>query len=91
MKEKITKFLKGTFTKQYLIYHFRWQVSAVVMFPVMGFLQMIGYPLIINLLIGQFFGAVVFYKIDDLIFKKEEVLETTEETTLEPSVSERKL
>ena len=62
-------------TKKYLLYHLRWQVSAILMFPVMAFLQSLGLPLWVNLSLGQAFGAIVFWKIDKWIFKHPEEVE----------------
>ena len=56
--------------KRYLIYHLRWQVSAFVMMPIMAYLEG-KVPLEINLMIGQFIGALIFWWIDRLIFKKD--------------------
>jgi len=56
--------------KRYLIYHLRWQVSAWVMLPLMNFLNSQNIPLWLNLMIGQCFGACVFWFIDKWIFKK---------------------
>ena len=53
----------------YLVYHLRWQVSAWVMLPVMLLLEAF-LPLWTNLMIGQFFGAIVFWLIDKKIFEK---------------------
>ena len=64
MKQKLKQKLS-----QYFIYHIRWQISAVVMFPIMSFLTAQGYPLWATLSIGQFFGALIFFKIDKLIFE----------------------
>lgn len=54
---------------QKLIYLIRWWVSALVMLPLMNYLQDL--PLRQNLMIGQTFGAIVFYNVDKLIFKKD--------------------
>jgi len=54
--------------KRYLIYHIRWQVSAWTMLPLMMFLETF-LPLWANLMIGQFFGALVFWFVDKWIFK----------------------
>jgi len=65
---KIKKFFKH----RYVIYHIRWQISGLVMLPVMTLL--VAYlPLWANLMIGQFFGAIIFYHIDEIIFKKTKV------------------
>ena len=78
MKRKIMKITKET--KKYLLYHLRWQISAVVMYPVMAFLQSLGLPLWANLSLGQMFGAIIFWKVDQWIFKHpKEVQEIIEE------------
>jgi len=56
--------------KRYLIYHLRWQISAWVMLPIMSILEKKGLPLWINLMIGQAFGACIFYFVDKWIFRK---------------------
>jgi len=61
------KKLKGLFTKQYGIYHLRWQLSAWVMLPFMLVLETY-LPLWANLMIGQFIGAIIFWEIDKRIF-----------------------
>lgn len=53
----------------YFLYHLRWQASALLMMPVMLMLDHVGIPLWANLPVGQFFGALVFWKIDDALFK----------------------
>jgi len=55
--------------KRYIIYHLRWQLSALIMLPFMLFIESKGFPLWINLMIGQFIGAIIFWKIDSIIFK----------------------
>lgn len=62
------KYLKGLMTKQYGIYHTRWQISALVMMPFMIGLEMLGLPLWLNLMVGQFIGAIIFFEIDKRIF-----------------------
>ncbi len=53
--------------KKYTIYHIRWQISALVMMPIMIFLEQ-HLPLWQNLMIGQFVGALIFWNIDKWIF-----------------------
>ena len=53
--------------KRYLIYHLRWQVSAWVMLPIMLFLEK-HLPLWLNLMVGQAFGACIFWFVDKWIF-----------------------
>ena len=54
--------------KRYSIYHLRWQISALVMMPIMIFLESQGLPLWQNLMAGQFVGALIFWEIDKRIF-----------------------
>jgi hypothetical protein len=54
---------------KYFIYHMRWQFSWVVMIPIMTLLENI-IPLWMNLSVGSFFGACVFWYIDKKIFKE---------------------
>ena len=56
-------------TKQFWVYFTRWQISAWVMLPLMMILE-IHFPLWLNLMIGQAFGALIFWEIDKFIFKK---------------------
>lgn len=57
--------------KTFLLYLLRWQVSALVMMPLMILLEKkAGLPVVITLPIGQLFGAFVFWEIDKWIFKK---------------------
>jgi hypothetical protein len=56
--------------KTYGIYHLRWQISAWVMLPSMLYLESLGTPLWVNLMMGQAMGATIFWKIDKWIFKK---------------------
>ena len=56
--------------KQYLIYHARWQLSTLVMLPFMIGLETLGLPLWLNLAVGQFIGACIFFYIDKRIFKE---------------------
>jgi len=69
MENKIINKIKSIIlnNKQYLIYHFRWQVSAWVMLPFMLLLQAY-FPLWANLMIGQFIGALIFWFVDKRIF-----------------------
>lgn len=62
------KYLNSLWLKQYSIYHLRWQLSAFVMMPFMIGLEMVGLPLWLNLMIGQFIGAIIFFEIDKRIF-----------------------
>lgn len=57
---------------RYFIYHLRWQLSALVMFPVIYFLKQWIDSEFIRLCLGQAFGAVLFYMVDKRIFKPKE-------------------
>lgn len=52
---------------QYAFYHGRWQVSGLLMLPVVAALQS-NFPLHISLPLGHLFGATVFYHVDQRIF-----------------------
>ena len=94
--------MKDYFTKRYVIYLIRWIISAFVMMPVMLFLESI-LPLWVNLIVGQVFGSIIFFKIDQWIFKEDEIeidihVKHHEDCKTpykveptEPSVSERKV
>ncbi len=84
--------MKKFFSKRYGIYHLRWQLSAIVMMPIMLFLEA-HLPLWGNLMLGQFVGALIFWEVDKRIFGHHDKDTTETEITkvLEPSVSERKL
>ena len=56
--------------KKYFLYHLRWQISAWVMLPFMYLFQFLNFPLWLNLMAGQFIGAIIFWKIDHWIFKE---------------------
>ena len=63
-------FMKDFLTKKYFVYLFRWLISAFVMMPFMVFFEYIGITLTVNLILGQIIGSLIFFKIDDFIFKK---------------------
>ena len=63
-------FMKEFLTKKYFVYLFRWLISAFVMMPFMVFFEYIGIALTLNLILGQIIGSLIFFKIDDFIFKK---------------------
>ena len=65
--KSLKDFFKDYFTKTYSIYLTRWIISGLVMLPVMLFLESI-LPLWGNLLVGQIFGSIIFFKIDKWIF-----------------------
>jgi len=52
---------------QFFIYFIRWQISAWIMLPLMLLLESI-FPLWLNLMVGQAFGALIFWEIDKWIF-----------------------
>ena len=90
------KYFKGLYTKQYGIYHIRWQASAIIMIVPMMILQAAGFPLWLTLSLGQVFGAIIFWEIDKRIFKhhdkdtlEKEITKVLDSTP--PGVSERKL
>ena len=53
-----------------IIYYLRWIISGIVMLPVMSLLNNLDVPLWINLLVGQSFGALIFWNIDKRIFRR---------------------
>jgi hypothetical protein len=53
---------------RYLIYHLHWQVSAIVMMPVLYWLDRPNFPLWAALMLSQCFGAFIFWYIDLFIF-----------------------
>lgn len=63
------KYLKELKTKKFGIYFTRWQISALVMMPFMMVLEYFGFPLWLNLMIGQAIGSLIFFEIDKWIFK----------------------
>lgn len=76
MKFKKTKIFKSFnelnvfFTKKFAVYLFRWLVSAFVMMPFMMLFEHLGISIALNLILGQIIGALIFFKIDSLIFQK---------------------
>ena len=79
--------------KQYLLYHLRWQISGIIMYPVLGILQSFGLPLWFGVVMAQFVGALIFWFIDKWIFKDDTEIDICIKHPHidEPSVSERKL
>lgn len=53
----------------YILYHARWQLSAIVMLPFMMIFQLMGIPLWLNLPLGQFIGALIFWVVDSKLFE----------------------
>ncbi|AFJ81454.1 hypothetical protein HPHPH1_0924 [Helicobacter pylori Hp H-1] len=45
-------------------------LSALVMLPFMEIFYYFNFPLWLNLFLGQTIGAVIFFKLDKLIFSK---------------------
>jgi hypothetical protein len=85
--------MKDFLSKQYGIYLGRWVISAFVMMPIMILLESF-LPLWGNLIVGQIFGSLIFFKIDKWIFKEDTEIDICirhHDYTPEPSVSERKL
>lgn len=64
--------LKEYKSKLFGIYWGRWMLSAVVMLPFMMLFEAFQIPLWLNLLLGQTIGALIFFKIDQWIFKGKE-------------------
>ena len=62
--------MKDFLTKKYFVYLLRWLISAFVMMPFMVFFEYLGITLALNLILGQIIGSLIFFKIDDFIFKK---------------------
>jgi len=57
-------------TQTYFFYHARCQFSTIIMFIFMWPLESyFGLPVYLNLPIGQFFGAIIFWWIDNLILR----------------------
>jgi hypothetical protein len=54
---------------KFFIYLIRWQISGLVMMPV---LTIMNYGVITNVIIAQMIGAVIFYKLDEWILKDED-------------------
>lgn len=63
--------MSNYFSKLFLIYWCRWLISAVVMMPFMLLFDFWGLSLCFNLILGQSIGALIFFKIDEFIFKHE--------------------
>jgi hypothetical protein len=53
---------------RYLIYHLRWQVSAIVMMPILYLLDYLNLALWLSLMLSQCFGAFIFWYVDLFIF-----------------------
>lgn len=53
---------------RYFAYHLRWQLSALIMMPIMYSLNAMKLPLWVAFMTSQFFGALIFWYIDLFIF-----------------------
>ena len=53
--------------RKYLVYLLRWQISGIVMMPVLMFTKNLG--TVIGVIMAQLIGAVIFWHIDKKIFK----------------------
>ena len=53
--------------KRYLIYLLRWQISGIVMMPVLMLCTKLG--TILSVVIAQLIGSIIFWFIDKKIFK----------------------
>lgn len=53
---------------RFIIYVFRWILSGLIMYPLMQLLSPY-VSLWFNILIGQIFGACIFYYVDKRIFR----------------------
>ncbi|CAJ99990.1 hypothetical protein [Helicobacter acinonychis] len=70
MREIFEQLFKEYKSKLFVIYWLRWMLSAVVMLPFMEVFHYFNFPLWLNLFLGQTIGAVIFFKLDKLIFSK---------------------
>jgi len=58
-------------SKAFLVYALKWQLGAIVAVPSMYFFHdYLGWSNFWTTVAFQFIGAIVFYKIDDFIFRK---------------------
>ena len=53
--------------RKYLVYHLRWQISGIVMMPVLMLTKNLG--TVIGVILAQLIGAAIFWYIDKKIFK----------------------
>jgi len=57
--------------RQYFLYHAKWQASIVVSWPAIWFFKdYLGWSTFTTSIAFQFIGAVIFWYIDQWIFKK---------------------
>jgi len=73
------KILNEYKTELFAIYWGRWMLSAFVMMPFMIIFEIWSIPLWANLIIGQTIGAIIFFKIDKMIFNGKESATVKEE------------
>jgi len=53
--------------RKYLVYHLRWQISGIVMMPVLMLTENLG--TVVGVIIAQLIGAMIFWFVDRKIFK----------------------
>ena len=53
--------------RKYLVYHLRWQISGIIMMPVLMFTKNLG--TVVGVIIAQLIGAIIFWFVDRKIFK----------------------
>jgi hypothetical protein len=53
--------------RKYLVYLLRWQISGIVMMPILMFTKSLG--TVIGVIIAQLIGAIIFWFVDKRIFK----------------------
>ncbi|WP_104640658.1 hypothetical protein [Helicobacter bizzozeronii] len=70
--EFLKKLLVEYKSRLFVIYWLRWMLSAVVMLPFMLSFEWMHTPLWLNLFLGQTIGAIIFFKIDKFIFRKQD-------------------
>ncbi|WP_104629391.1 hypothetical protein [Helicobacter bizzozeronii] len=70
--EFLKKLLVEYKSRLFVIYWLRWMLSAVVMLPFMLLFEWMHTPLWLNLFLGQTIGAIIFFKIDKFIFRKQD-------------------
>lgn len=70
IKHFVLDFFEEYYGALFIVYWFRWLLSAVVMLPFMIVLEMVQIPLWLNLFIGQSIGSIIFFKIDKYIFRE---------------------
>lgn len=53
---------------KFILYFLRWQLSTLVLALPMWYFESLGLCAVANLVVCQCIGAVIFYKIDKMIF-----------------------